>query len=365
MADRTSGDRPADFTNGVVEGQQSRIIGASNQALSDADPTASDSDQASTVTEELAADRDRAARDGDLAIDVNSAAHPLSRDIRRRTARQRQYAARARLDAAAQRDEIADARDIAALARDQAAAARDLSVTQRDIADEHDAGARALTGAETVTRAAAERKRAERRRAQATEQLARAAQDRHAAAQDREQGACERQQALADREALARQAAIIETDELTGARPRAAGLVDLDHELQRCSRAGGRLVIAYVDVIGSKTLDESQDHSTRDELLRCVAARMHEHLRAYDLIVRLGANEFLCAMSSMTLSAARERFGEIATVIDAAPGAGAIAIGFAVLTSHETASELIARAGSDLIVTRGGVSTTDNSPSVT
>jgi predicted RNA methylase len=70
-------------------------------------------------------------------------------------------------------------------------------------------------------------------------------------------------------------------------------------------------------------------------------------------------------MSSMTLSAARERFREIATVIDAAPGAGAIAAGFAALTSHETASELIACARSDLIVTRGGVSTTDNRPSAT
>ena len=194
--------------------------------------------------------------------------------------------------------------------------------------------------------------RAAQRRAQAAEYHALAARDRHAAAEDREQAARERRQALADREALARQVAIIETDALTGARPRAAGLTDLDHELERCSRRGDLLVVAYVDVVATKTRGAGQDHSAFDEVLKRAVVHIHQHLRSYDLIVRLGRSQFLCAMSNMTLSDARQRFSVITTTIAAAPGGDEIATGFAALTSHESATELIARADSDLISAR-------------
>jgi diguanylate cyclase (GGDEF)-like protein len=340
VADQTSGDRRVDVANGAIEGQQDSSTGASEQAPSD--------------VQQPNSGRDRTNLDGgyqtvsDLASGPNRAVQQFSRDIRQRTARQREHAARARLDAAAERDQVAQIRDLAAVARDHAAAARDLAMTQRNAADEQNAGARAVTGAEIVMRAAAERKRAARRRAQAAEHHALAAQDRLAAAEDREQAEAERRQALADREALARQVAIIETDALTGARPRAAGLTDLDHELERCSRTSGLLVIAYVNVVAAKSLTDSHDHGAANELLRRAAAHIHEHVRSYDLIIRLGGSEFLCAMSNMTLPDARQRFAEIAAAISAMPGAEAISTGFAVLTSHENAAELIARAERDL-----------------
>ena len=369
MADQTSGDRPADLTTGAIEGQQDRTSAATDQALPDADQTSSDSDLPGADEDEMAAERDRAAREGDPAFGADTTAQRFSRDIRRRAARQREHTARARLDAAAERDKIASARDLAALTRDQAAAARDLAMAQRDSVDEQYADRRAITGAEIVMRAGAERRRGAERRAQAAADRALAAQDRQAAAQDREQVAREREQALADREALARQVATVETDALTGARPRAAGLIDLDHELQRCSRSSGLLVIAYVDVVPATVLDDSRDRSAGDELLVCVATQIHEHLRAYDLIIRLGASEFLCAMSSMTLTAARERFGAIATAIAAsARGTGRIDTGFAALTSHVGVQELMARADSDLTATRRNTSagsTADDRPPTT
>jgi diguanylate cyclase (GGDEF)-like protein len=359
VADRTSGDLPVDVVNGASEGQHNSRTRVSDQAPSEAAQASFDGDQTSADGDELTPDDDHVG--SDLASDDNRAARRFSRDIRQRTARQREHSARARLDAAAERDQAAQVRDLAALARDQDAAARDLAVARRSAADERDAGARAVTGAEIVVRAAAERKRAAQRRAQAAEHHALAAQDRLAAAKDREHAAGERRQARADREALARQVAIVETDALTGARPREAGLSDLDHELERCSRSSGLLVVVYVDVVAAKALDDSQHHSAVDELLRRAIAHIHEHLRCYDLIVRLGETEFLCAMSNMTLPAARQRFG----LIGAAIGADAIATGFAVLTSHEGASELIARADSDLIAARRTLSTIHHSPPTT
>lgn len=276
-------------------------------------------------------------------------AHEFSADIRQRTACRRELSADARLDAADKRDAIAHARDLAAVARDRAADARNLAMAQRESAYGQDDDARATNGAEIVIRASGQRKRAQRRRAQAAEQGALAAQDRRGAAQDREQAARERLHALADREVLADELAIAEIDQLTGARTRAAGLIDLDRELVRCRRTSGDLVLAYVDVVGLKTLNDTEGHGAGDELLRRAVQLIKKHVRPYDLVIRVGGDEFVCAMSNTSLPNARERFAAIAAALAAAPEAGAIRTGFAELTADETARELIARADSQLI----------------
>ena len=170
---------------------------------------------------------------------------------------------------------------------------------------------------------------------------------------DREQGARDRLQALADREALACALAITEMDPLTGARTRAAGLADLDRELDRSRRTSSTLVVVYVDVVGLKKLNDSEGHAAGDRLLTRVVVLLTDHLRPYDLIVRLAGDEFLCAMSNMTLSDARRRFSAIAVAL-ASSKAGALRTGFAELTGEETAAELIMRADSQLIDSHRG-----------
>jgi diguanylate cyclase (GGDEF)-like protein len=368
VAGRTPGDDPG-RTNGAIEAEPVRIPGApgaeetlagaeqtlgdTDQTLSDADQTGSDSDQSSSDSDQLAADRDQAASDRDLASGVDREAHDFSRDVRQRSARQREQTAAARLLTAAQRDAGATARDIAALARDQAAAARDLAMSQRERADQQRLNARAVTGADVVLRAADQRRRAARHRIEAAEQRALAAEDRAAALQDREQAARERLQALADREALARQLAIAETDALTGVRARAAGLRELDHEIERCRRTGGSLVVAYIDVVGLKRLNDSEGHGAGDEMLKRVVAQTRAHVRSYDLLIRLGGDEFLCVMSNTTLHEVHRRFSLVADALEASPDPGGIRSGVAELTDNESAAELIARADGELIAHRG------------
>lgn len=305
VSNRTSGDHPGDHTNREIEGQQNGIAGAADQTLPDADRTASRGDRR-VGGGRAAGDRDSAWR---AAPDVRV----FGGDIRERSARQREHSARTRLNAAATSDAIAHGRDLAAQAREQAAAAREVRMTAPD-AEHH----------------------------------AFAAEDRRAAADDREQAARERRLILADLDVLARQVAMIETDALTGARPRSAGLCDLDLELERCRRTNGLLVVVHVDVVAARALNDSQAHHAADALLTRVVENVHEHLRSHDLIIRLGAHELLCATTNMTLSATQERF----SAIGAAIGAGAITTGFAALTSHETSAELIAHAGSDLLTAR-------------
>ena len=249
-------------------------------------------------------------------VSPEDASFAISRGSQRRGIRRRDQSARERLRAADERDVIAHARDLAAITRDTAAGARE-------------PGARGFQ--------------------QAVEQDARAAEDRHNAAQDREQAAFERLHALVDRELLADALDRAAHDELTGARARSAGLTELDNELDRCRRTGSTLAVAYVDVIGLKALNDSEGHSAGDALLKQVVTLIDDHLRSYDLIIRVGGDEFVCAMSDTTLPDARRRFGQVADALAAAPGVGAIRTGLAELNAFETATQLVARADAELL----------------
>ncbi len=338
--------RSADGDGGLSEIDQTGAD--TDQTLADLDQTSSDSDQTSADSDQVAADRDQAASDRDLAAGVDPREHEITRDIRQRTTQQRELSARARLDAASERDAIAHTRDLAALARDNAAAARDLAMAHRDAASQQ-LGGRAEFGAEILLRAADQRRRAAEYRVLAAQHRESAAEDRRAAARDREQAANERLRALADREILAAELAMAETDPLTGARTRAAGMTDLDHEVDRCRRIGSTLVIAYVEVIGLKELNGTVGQPAGDELLRDAAALFRAHLRTYDLIIRIGDDEFLCAISGMSEADARGRFSAIGSGLAAQQDAGGIRAGFATLRDGESVTDLIARADAELI----------------
>jgi diguanylate cyclase (GGDEF)-like protein len=273
-------------------------------------------------------------------------------DIRQRTARRQQQSAQARLLTAGRRDVVAADRDLSALARNRAADARDIAMTDRDAIRTVAAASRTVTGAEIVERAADRRKHATDLRSEAAEQRGWAARDRRDAARDSEAAARERALALLDRVAFAELLASAETDTLTGARTRAAGLMELDNELDRCSRSNGLLIVAYVDVVGLKAVNDAEGHAAGDDLLARVVALIRGHLRSYDLVVRIGGDEFLFVMSSMTLADARRRFTASVGALAAAHPPAAITVGFAELSPGEAAAELIERADRELIAGR-------------
>jgi diguanylate cyclase (GGDEF)-like protein len=213
-------------------------------------------------------------------------------------------------------------------------------------------GGRAAMGADILKRAAESRGRAAADRTAAAGGRARAAADRARAAHDREQAARDRLQAQADRAELLHQLTIAETDVLTGARTRGPGLADLDHEIDRSRRSETQLVIAYIDVVGLKVVNDAHGHAAGDELLQRVVRAIRAHLRSYDLIVRLGGDEFLCVISGTTIEEARRRFDAVQAALAAHPDRCELRIGFAVLTAADTATELIQRADAQLPASR-------------
>ena len=341
-------------TNGSTEGDErgtsaepgerdpGQTLADQDQTLADADQSVSDSDQTAADRDQAAADEDQQASDRDLAEGADRDVHDRSRDLREQSANRRRQAAKARVDAAAARDAVARARDLAAAARDEAAALHDRELDARDAAWSSE------EGAGIAMRAAENRKRAAADRAAAAEGRARAAADREQAIRDREQAARDRMEAEADRSALLRQLAASETDALTGARTRAAGLADVDHEIERARRTTGVLSIAYVDVVGLKAVNDNLGHAAGDELLQRVVAAIRTHLRSYDSVVRLGGDEFLCVMSGTTVEDARARFDAVQTVLAAGPEPCQIKVGFSTLEPGDATAVLVERADEDM-----------------
>jgi diguanylate cyclase (GGDEF)-like protein len=354
VASLEPGDRSIDPRDGVSDQQHERVVVSprtlendqtladAEQIAADSDQTAAESDQAAADDDQAAADSDQAASDRDLAGGGDAGEHQLTRELRDRSAERRHEIAAERVEIAAARDAVARARDLAAAARDEAAARRDRELAERD---PDRSGAMA---ARLLHRAAEKRRRAAEDRVTAAEIRARAAADREQAARDREQAARDRAQAQVDRDALLQALAIAETDELTGARTRAAGLLDLDHEIDRARRTNGRLVVAYVDVVGLKAVNDAGGHAAGDALLRQAVHGIRGHLRSYDLIVRQGGDEFLCAMSGATIDDARQRFGSVQAALAEDADPCEIKVGFAALAREDSASELIERADADL-----------------
>ena len=350
MARLESGGWPV---NGAAEGQQDRAAPADEQTLSDReqtlaadDQTASDTDQTAADGDQAAADSDQAASDRDLEQGGDPGLHDESRELRVRNAQLRGQTADRRHEAAMSRDAIADQRDLLALERDRRADRSDRELAARDAA--WSAPAHASTAAEILMRGAAERRRAAADRVTAADARARAAADRAQAAADRERAARDRAQARADREALLQELLIAETDALTGARTRGAGLADLEQEINRARRTNAQLVVGYVDVVGLKQVNDIEGHAAGDALLRRTVDGIRDQLRSYDLLIRVGGDEFVCAMSGATVEDARRHFDAVQAALANAPEPCNIRVGFASFSGQEDAEDLVARADADL-----------------
>src|SRR5205807_10608969 len=162
-----------------------------------------------------------------------------------------------------------------------------------------------------------DRARADADRAKAADDRTRAAADRTRAAADREDAAREGAEALRHWTESANDLRFATTDELTGAWTRRFGLEEVSRELERAHRTGATLVLAFVDVDGLKQVNDSQGHLAGDALLRLVGETLRANVRPYDVIVRYGGDELVCAMPNLSGPEARGRFEKIAAALTA------------------------------------------------
>jgi diguanylate cyclase (GGDEF)-like protein len=289
---------------------------------------------------------------------------PSAADDRDRAGERRDQAAQQRDQAAEQRDQAGDERDRTGDERDQAAEQRDQAAEQRDQAAERsEASVRAGIAIDVLERSALARSEAasdrrgaaQDRRAGASErnhsELDRdiALADRGAGASERTQAELDRHTALADRGASGRERQHASVDDLTGVYLRGAGLVELEREMARARRTRQPLVLAFVDVDRLKAIRDARGHAAGDRLLVEVANALRAELRSYDLIVRYGDDEFVCAISGLTSAGATTRVACINAALAETPGHGSITVGLAELQPDDSPEDLVARANDVLL----------------
>jgi diguanylate cyclase (GGDEF)-like protein len=295
---------------------------------------------------------------------------PLVPHHRDDAADQRDNAADQRDDVADQRDQAAELRDGAADKRDDAADQRDAAAEQRDDAGEQrdqaaekaEASLSVGAGSDATGRSASARRDAASDRRQASDDRREGASersqaeldrdtalaDRGAGARGRRQAGVDRQTSVGDRASAARERRSASIDGLTGVYVRDAGLVELEREIVRARRTDQSLVVAFVDVDGLKLINDSHGHGAGDRMLLEVTKTLAAILRSYDLIIRHGGDEFVCALPGLSIADATERLALVNAALAEAPTHGSVTVGLAELQPQDSLSDLIARADAAL-----------------
>jgi len=165
---------------------------------------------------------------------------------------------------------------------------------------------------------------------------------------ERELAERDRHTAAADRGASAQDREEASLDDLTGDYLRDIGFLELEREIDRARRTSQPLVLAFLDVDHLKVINNDHGHAAGDQMLLRVAATLRAELRAYDLIIRYGGDEFVCGLPGMGLDDARRRFASVNAAISAPPVPGSVSVGLAQMQPEDTLAVLVARADDDL-----------------
>ena len=176
-----------------------------------------------------------------------------------------------------------------------------------------------------------------------------AAAEGELAALDRAQAIHDRAQPHSERDLLMQRRAVAETDGLTGALTRPAGFAALEQEIELARTTETTLSIGYVDVAGLKAVNDAYGNDAGDDLLQHVADAIRAALRAYDLLIRIGDDEFVCVLRGALVDDARLCLHSVQSTLAADANPCDIRSGCAGLVADDTPADLIRRADDDLL----------------
>jgi diguanylate cyclase (GGDEF)-like protein/putative nucleotidyltransferase with HDIG domain len=103
-----------------------------------------------------------------------------------------------------------------------------------------------------------------------------------------------------------------QTDALTGLANTRALFLHLDAELSRCSRSGEALTVLVLDLDGFKQVNDRFGHLTGNRVLRTAAEALKGASRDYDLVARMGGDEFVIVMPGMDAISVSQKSHELA-----------------------------------------------------
>jgi diguanylate cyclase (GGDEF)-like protein len=144
---------------------------------------------------------------------------------------------------------------------------------------------------------------------------------------------------------------IARTDALTGLLNRRAWDEELERELARASRGDTPICAALLDLDHFKGFNDRHGHQAGDDHLQDVALVWRARLRATDLLVRYGGEEFAVLLAGTDLDEASDVIEGLRSVV---AGGETVSAGLAQWDGVETGRELVARADAALYRAKAG-----------
>jgi diguanylate cyclase (GGDEF)-like protein len=139
-------------------------------------------------------------------------------------------------------------------------------------------------------------------------------------------------------------------------------MIELQRELDRSHRSGDPLVVAFLDVDGLKRINDEQGHEAGDEALRAVAEVLRTRMRSYDVIMRFGGDEFVCAQPGLAMAEATARLVRVRAQLSTAARPVFVTFGLAELRPDDSVETFVGRADTALYKERRRARTTPRQP---
>src|SRR5690606_14953859 len=81
----------------------------------------------------------------------------------------------------------------------------------------------------------------------------------------------------------------------------------LTHSIERARRHQHSLAECLIDLDNFKHVNDSLGHHVGDELLKAIATELHRHIRSEDTLSRIGGDEFVLLVDTVTSHASVEQ----------------------------------------------------------
>jgi diguanylate cyclase (GGDEF)-like protein/PAS domain S-box-containing protein len=134
-------------------------------------------------------------------------------------------------------------------------------------------------------------------------------------------------------------------DQLTGLPNRLFLAHHLPGAIEEAKRNGDMLAVLFLDLDRFKHINDSRGHETGDKLLKKVAERVRSTVRAEDMVVRMGGDEFIVVLQAIKRT---EVISEMAARINEALSVPIVVDGRALVTTASIGVGLYPRDGADM-----------------
>ena len=134
-------------------------------------------------------------------------------------------------------------------------------------------------------------------------------------------------------------------DQLTGLPNRLYLQINLPEAIEEAKKTSTVLAVLFLDLDRFKHVNDSRGHETGDKLLKTVAQRIRSTMRAEDLVVRMGGDEFVVIMKSIRSA---EQVNEAAARINQALSAPMVIDGRTLVTTVSIGVALCPHDGTDM-----------------